>query len=61
MFTSSQDKGSMEFLESLWNRVIKDMRGDLNKDYTTKEVTVALKQMHLSKAFGPDGMPLLFY
>ena len=37
------------------------MNESLNKNFTREEVTTALKQMHLTKAPGPDGMSAIFY
>lgn len=51
----------MEFLGSMGNRVSKKMSRDLSRSYTEEEVAVTLKQIHPSKAPGPDGMPPLFY
>lgn len=51
----------MKFFSNLDYRVSSQMCGKLSQDYTIDEVKVALKQMHHSKAHGPDGMAPLFF
>lgn len=51
----------MEFLSSLEVRVTNLMNEELSKEFTIEEVQKALKQMHLTKAPGLDGMSLVFY
>lgn len=41
--------------------VTEEMRIDLARTYTSKEVDVAIKDMAPLKALGPDGIPPLFY
>lgn len=42
-------------------RVTDEMNGLLTAKYTSEEVKMALKQMHPTKAPGPDRMSALFY
>ena len=37
-------------------KVSAEMNAELTKDFTTEEVRKALRQMHPTKALGPDGM-----
>ena len=37
------------------------MNENLNKSFTREEVAIALKQIHPTKAPGPDGMSTIFY
>lgn len=61
LFSASTDKGPMEFLSNLKNRVSEQIFGELSQEYTANEVKLMLKQMHPSKTPGPDRMPPLFY
>ena len=48
-------------LSSITSRVFSDMNEDLIAEFKAEEVWYALKQMHPTKAPGPDGMPPIFY
>ena len=61
LFTSSNPHGLDRILDGVHEVVIEEMRIDLAKPYTTKEVDYAIKEMTPLKAPGPDGMPPLFY
>lgn len=37
------------------------MNAELTKDFTKEEVVSALKQIHPTKALGPDSMSAVFY
>ena len=41
--------------------VIEEMRAQLDKPYTSKEVGATIREMAPLKALGPDGMPPLFF
>lgn len=49
----------MDLLAPLKGRVIKEMRENLSKEFA--EISIALKQMYLNKAPGPDGMSSIFF
>ena len=38
-----------------------DMNAELTKTFTRDEVIIALKQLHPTKAPGPDGMSAIFF
>ena len=61
LFTSSNRHGSDRILDGVHEVVTEEMRIDLAKPYTAKEVDYAIKEMTPLKAPGPDGMPPLFY
>ena len=61
LFTSSNPHGLDRILDGVHEVVIEEMRIDLAKPYTAKEVDYAIKEMTPLKAPGPDGMPPLFY
>ena len=42
-------------------KVSEEMNHDLIKDFSAEEVRTALRQMHPTKAPGPDGMSAIFY
>ena len=50
-----------ECLDATDTRVTKDVPEFLSTQFTTEEVQVALFQIGLTKAPGPDGMNALFY
>lgn len=61
LFKAADNVGSMEFLDGLAGRVTFDMVEQMDKPFLIEEVEVTLKQMHPTKALGPDGMSHLFY
>ena len=61
LFTSSQPTVGDELLEAIQTKVTDRMNSTLLQDFQAHEVEKALKQMHLMKAPGLDGMPPLFY
>lgn len=58
---ANSTKGSMDFLLVLGRQVIDELNTKFACDFTAKEISVALKQMHLTKAFELDGMPSIFF
>lgn len=61
LFTSSNPLDFSEIVEAVQPKVSPDMNMKLIKEFGPGEVLRALKQMHPSKAPGPDGMPPLFF
>ena len=61
LFTTSNPTNFNELLEAVETKVSPSMNQMLTRDFTTREVEQALKQMHPQKAPGPDGMPPLFF
>lgn len=61
LFLTSEERGSMEFLETIKMRLSEQMEVDLSRDYTLEEIEWALKQMHPTKAPGPNTMFTHFY
>lgn len=50
-----------EATTAILTRVTEEMNESRNKNFTQEEVTTALKQIHPTKAPGPDGMSTIFY
>ena len=61
LFTTSNPRNFNEILEAVETKVSPSRNHMLNRDFTTREVEQALKQMHPQKASGLDGMPPLFF
>lgn len=61
LFSTNTDKGRMDFLSKIDSRVNETMKADLSLDFTEDELLFTLKQIHLTKAPGLDGMPPLFF
>ncbi|XP_042950087.1 uncharacterized protein LOC122282202 [Carya illinoinensis] len=61
LFTATDRVDMEDVLSGVEARVTAEMNEELLKPYAAEEVEVALKQMHPSRAPGPDGMPPLFF
>lgn len=61
MFIANPEKGFIDFLQAMVRQVTESMYANLSQEFMVEEINVALKQMHLTKALGPDGMPPLFF
>lgn len=61
LFSTSNQRGSMDFLGNLIGRVTNPMNEGLATRYTKQEVIEALRQIHPLKALGLDGMAPNFY
>lgn len=60
MFSSTEQDGSVDFLEPLRGRITTTMNDKLSSEFTKEEIKTTLFQMHPTKAPGLDSM-LLFY
>ena len=61
IYASSSPSGIDEVIDAIPTRVTKEMNENLNRSFTKEEVAIALKQIHPTKAPGPDGMSAIFY
>lgn len=61
IFKSNQPTNFDASLEAINHRVSPDMNESLLVECKVEEVWKALKQMHLTKALGSDGMSPIFY
>ena len=61
LFSSSNPSGIDEVLTSIPSLITEDMNVQLSREVDSDEVLKALKQMHRSKAPGPDGFSPGFY
>ena len=50
-----------DVMAAIPTRVTKDMNESLTRVFTREEVVTTLKQIHPTKAPGPDGMSAIFY
>ncbi|XP_042972815.1 uncharacterized protein LOC122304622 [Carya illinoinensis] len=61
LFYTSQERGPINFLETLARQVTSPMNKELATTYIEEEVIATPKEMNLSKALEPDGMALIFF
>ncbi|XP_023898638.1 uncharacterized protein LOC112010525 [Quercus suber] len=61
LFSTSTTASCTAHLDHMPHLISKEMNQVLIGDFLEAEVSLALKQMALLKAIGPDGMPPLFY
>ena len=59
--TNGENDETQQVLATVQPKVTAQMNADMGALYTREEVIAALKQMHPTKAPGPDGMPAIFY
>ena len=61
IYSTSSPSGINEVTHALSRCVTEDMNAELTKAFTRDEVINALKQLHPTKAPGPDGMSAIFF
>ena len=61
LFITSNPCCISEVTDTIATRVTDEMNQGLIATFTKKEVVTALKQMHPTKALGPDGMSAIFF
>ena len=61
IYASASPSGIDEVIDAIPIRVTEEMNENLNKSFTREEVAIALKQIHPTKAPGPNGMSAIFY
>ncbi|GAV67983.1 hypothetical protein CFOL_v3_11486 [Cephalotus follicularis] len=61
IFLSSQPIELTRVLEHVDEKVSRDMNDTLNADFNRPEIELALRQIHPTKAPGPDVMAAIFY
>ena len=61
IYTSASPSRVEEVVVAIPVRVTEDMNESLSHSFTREEVATALKQIHPTKAPGPDGMSAIFY
>ena len=61
MYTTSNLSNIEETTTAILTRVIEKMNTGLAKDFTREEMVAAFKQIHPTKALGPNGMSAMFY
>ena len=61
IFRTNGQSETVDVITTVQPVVSMSMNEALTMEFQAEEVAKALKQMHLKKALGPDGMPPLFY
>lgn len=61
LFTAEETEVDQEVWDALKCKVTPEINKQLMEPFTSDEVVTALRQMHPSKAPGPDGMPPYFF
>ena len=61
IYASASSSEIDEIIDAIPTRVTEEMNQNLNRNFTREEVAIALKQIHPTKAPGPDGMSAIFY
>ena len=61
LYTASYPSHILEVTDTIPIKVSSEMNQSFIKEFTKEEVLVVLKQMHLTKAPGPDGMSAIFF
>lgn len=61
LFTSVGSILHMKLVNEVGHKVTNEMNERLSTELIAKEITMAVKQMHLTKVSGPDGMAPIFF
>ena len=61
LFTLTRPQLGEQSLKGVHKLITDDMNRELSREFTTKEVYLALRYIAPLRALGPDGMPALFY
>ena len=61
IYTTASPSRVEDVVAAIPARVTEDMNESLSHAFTREEVAIALKQIHPTKAPGPDGMSAIFY
>ena len=61
LYTTSYPSRVAKVIATIPTWVTSEMNQSLMKEFTREEVEEALKQMHLTKTPGPDGMSVIFF
>lgn len=61
LFTCSEPEMMAQTCDVVQNRLTEADKNWCSQLYSDEEIEAAIKQMHPSKAPGPDGLPVLFY
>ena len=61
IYTSSHPSRVSDVTQGIQQKVTNAMNVDLCREFTSKEVGIAVKDIYPTKASGPDGMSVLFY
>lgn len=60
LYTMSQASNMTMIIDTIQSRVTTEMNHDLISEFTREEGELALKQLHPTKAPGPDSMSAIF-
>ena len=61
LYSTSFPTRAMEVADLIPRRITREMNGDLTKEFQKEEVIQAFRQLHPTKASGPDSMSSIVY